>query len=650
MPGTAIPAAIPAAVCSCLLRKQTMSAQPSASLRRLILAAGFVPALLAAQSAAPVSAPTEPEQLDAFVVSATRSAAHVTTLGTSVDFISGEELARQQRTSLRDALGALAGAPVMASGAGGATTSLFLRGANSNQTLFLVDGIRFSDPNADYFVALGGMRVGPCDSLEIAHGPQSTLYGGEAVGGVVALSAQRGSGAPQQTLAVEAGSFGTIQGAVSAQAGDAESAYSFSASGGHTDNERVNNDFDSTTYVLRLDRRINDAIAVGATWRGFYGAYGSPGAAIGWGANDPDNQERESNQLATVFVALTHTPQLSSRATLGGQYRRYLAESPDPFGDSVTEITNRRGVLDWQTVWQPTALHRVTGGFTAEANDTRNTGFGAIDRSQRLFAVFAQEEFSPNENVFLTFGLRHDDFDTFGEATTGKATAAWLVSQKRVKLRASYGTGFRSPSFLDLYGQSAYYVGNPDLEPEKARGWDAGVDYYLPGGRGSVGVTWFEQRYDNLIVYDFLVFPSTVVNVDRARSRGVEIAGKFTLPCALEARVAYTYLDAENLTQQTRLARRPRHSGSLDLWHDFGRWSLGGAVTFAWDREDVHADTYVTIDAEAYTVARFYAAWKATDRLTLKARVENAFDERYDQVHGYPQPGAGAYGGVEWRF
>lgn len=627
-----------------------MSVPFPASLRRLILAAGFVPALLAAQSATPAPAPAEPEQLDAFVVTATRSAAHVTTLGSSVDFISGEELARQQRTSLRDALGALAGAPVMASGASGATTSLFLRGANSNQTLFLVDGIRFSDPNADYFVALGGMRVGPCDSLEIAHGPQSTLYGGEAVGGVVALSAQRGAGAPRQTLAVEAGSFGTIQGAVSAQAGDAESAYSFSVSGGHTDNDRVNNDFDSTTYVLRLDRRINDAIAVGATWRGFYGVYGSPGAAIGWGANDPDNQERESNQLATVFLALTHTPELSSRATFGGQYRRYLAESPDPFGDSVTEVTNRRGVLDWQTVWQPNTRHRVTGGFTAEANDTRNTGFGAIDRSQRLFAVFAQEEFSPTENVFLTFGLRHDDFDTFGEATTGKVTAAWLAGQKRVKLRTSYGTGFRSPSFLDLYGQSPYYVGNPNLEPEKARGWDAGIDYYLPGGRGSVGVTWFEQRYDNLIVYDFVVFPSTVVNVDRARSRGVEIAGKFTLPCALEARVAYTYLDAENLTQQTRLARRPRHSGSLDLWHDFGRWSLGGAVTFAWDREDVHADTYVTIDSEAYTVARFYAAWKATDRLTLKARVENAFDERYDQVHGYPQPGAGAYGGVEWRF
>ena len=618
---------------------------PAPSLRRCFLLAGFLPALVA--SAQTSAAPAE---LEPYAISATRSRAAVTTLGTAVDVLSAADLARQQRSSLRDALGLIPGAPVLSSGASGAVSSLFLRGANSNQTLFLVDGIRFNDPNADYFVALGGLCLGGCDNLEVAHGPQSTLYGGEAVGGVVALTAQRGGGPRRGAVSFEAGSFGTVQGALAVQGGDAKSAYTFSAAGGHTDNDRANNDFDSASYVLRVDRKISDVIAVGATWRGFNGIYGSPGAAIGWGANDPDNEERESNQLATVFADFTHSPALRSRATVGGQYRRYVSESPDSFGTTTTVIKNRRAVLDWQTTWTANERHRVTGGFTAEANDTRNTGFGNIDESQSLYAFFVQEEFTPVENVFLTAGLRSDDFDTFGRATTGRATAAWLTANKALKLRASYGTGFRSPSFLDLYGRSAYYVGNPNLKAEKARGWDAGADYYLVDGRGTLSVTWFEQRYDNLIVYDFAVFPSTVANVEKARSRGVELAAKVRLPGAIEARVAYTYLEAENDTQGTRLLRRPRNSGSLDLWRDFGTWNIGATLTAVAGREDVDAVTYGTIDGEDYAVVRVYAAWSLTKQLTLKARVENALDERYEQVHGYPQPSAGAFAGVEWKF
>jgi vitamin B12 transporter len=623
-----------------------MQASIPASFRRLLFIAGLLPAATAAFAQTGVA----PEKLDTYVVTATRSATGVTTLGTNVDLITAADLARQQIGNLRDALGGVAGAPAFSTGATGGMTSLFLRGANSNQTLFLVDGIRFNDPNTEYSASLGGMCVGGCDNLEVAHGPQSTLYGGEAVGGVVSLRAQRGAGPGTQTVSLEAGSFGTVQGAVSAQAGDERSAYSFSAAGGHTDNERANNDFDSATYTLRLDRKVNDAVAIGATWRGFNGIYGSPGAAIGYGANDPDNEERESNQLATIFAEFKHSPVLSSRATLGGQDRRYVSESPDPFGNTVTVIRNRRAVLDWQTAWQPGERHRVTGGFTTEANHTRNNGFGDIDESQTLFAFFAQDEFSPVENVFLTAGLRSDDFDTFGRATTGKASAAWRLADNRLKFRASYGTGFRSPSFLDLYGRNAYYVGNPDLKAEKARGWDAGADYYLPGNRGTLSVTWFEMNYDNLIAYDFNVFPSTVRNVEEARTRGLECSGKFTLPGAVEVRLAYTYLEADNLTQHTRLLRRPRHSGSLDLWRSFGAFSLGGTCSVVAGREDVDAETYATIDGEDYAVARVYAAWQLNRHFTFKARVENALDEKYAQVHGYPQPGAAAYAGVEYRF
>ncbi len=612
-----------------------------ASLRRFLLL-GLTAALgrLAAQDASHVVLPD-------YVLTATRTPTALTTAGTAVDSLSAAELARMQLNNITSALSGIPGAPSSASGAPGATTSLFLRGSNSNQTLFLVDGIRANDPNTDYQVTLGGACLGACDNLEVSHGPQSTLYGGEAVGGVVSLRGQRGTGTAHSVVSLEAGSFGTIQGAASTQAGDEQSGYTFSVAGGHTDNERVNNKFDSVTYVLRLDRKISAKVAVGATWRGFIGVYGSPGASIGFGANDPDNEERENNQLATVFAEFTPSPDFSHKVVLGDQNRRYVSFN----GTSSTTVKNSRAVLDWQGTWAANEQHKVTGGLTAETNHTRNTGFGDINQRQKLIAFFVQDQWTPVEHVYLTAGLRSDDHDTYGRATTGRATAAWLSADSRWKLRASYGTAFRSPSFLDLYGQSSFYVGNPHLKAEKARGWDAGVDYFLADKKGVLSATWFDTRINDLVTFDFASFPGTVKNVGRARTQGLELAGRFVLPGAVEVRLAYTYLEAEDLTAGTRLLRRPRQSGSLDLWHDFGGgFSAGTGLVFADDRMDVNAATFTTIRGENYTVVRAYGAWQVTPRVALKARVENLLDEKYEQVHGYPQLGFGAFAGVEMKF
>jgi vitamin B12 transporter len=591
--------------------------------------------------------PVTPAQLAPFVTTATRTAAEPQSIGSAVDVISAADLARRQVNSLASALGSVAGAPLFASGASGATTSLFLRGANSNQTLFLVDGLRLNDPNTDYAVFLGGSCVSACDSLEIAHGPQSTLYGGEAVGGVISLRAQRGAGVPRGHVSVEAGSFGTVQGALTAQGERGVNAWNLSLQGGHTDNERVNNSFDSTNATLRVDRQLTERVAVGGTLRWFHGIYGDPGDRY---TNDPDNESRESNLLATSFAHVTLSPQWNAHVLLGGQDRRFVSENPRPGREpQITVVKNRRGVLDAQTTYPGFERHRVTGGVTAEANHTRNTGFGDINKKQTLLAVFAQDEFSPRDDVFLTAGLRNDDFDTFGRATTGRGTAAWLVANRALKLRASVGTAFRSPSFLDLYGQSAFYAGNPSLRPERARGWDAGIDYYFANKRGTLAATWFETDFTNLIA-STANFRS-VENIQRARTRGAEFSAHVTLPAAIELRTSYTYLEAENLTARTRLLRRPRHQFSADLWRDFGHgFNAGAGVAFNGQRADIDARTFRTIDGEDFTVVRVYGAWQVSARLALKARIENLLDERYEEVNGYPALGFAAFGGVEWKF
>ena len=131
----------------------------------------------------------------------------------------------------------------------------------------------------------------------------------------------------------------------------------------------------------------------------------------------------------------------------------------------------------------------------------------------------------------------------------------------------------------------------------------------------------------------------------------MEVAARFRLPRGVEARLAYTYLEADNQTTGVRLLRRPRHSASADLWHDFGGgFSAGAGATWVAQREDIHAATFARIDGADYTVARLYAAYAVNDRLSLRARIENLFDETYEPVHGFPQPGRAAFAGVEWRW
>ena len=234
---------------------------------------------------------------------------------------------------------------------------------------------------------------------------------------------------------------------------------------------------------------------------------------------------------------------------------------------------------------------------------------------------------------------------------TGRLTAAWLLADRQVKLRASYGTGFNAPSFLELYGVATGYAGNPDLKPERSRGGDAGIDWYLPGKRGTLSATWFRTDYRDLIVYDFNAYPGTTENVGQSRTQGVELDAKLVLTAGFEFRAAYTYLQADDVTDGTRLLRRPRNSASADLWRDFGGgWSAGAGVQADAGMADVDALTFLTVNDPGYAVVRVYCEWRASTRLALKARVENLLDKSYQPVNGYPALGLGAYGAVEWKL
>jgi vitamin B12 transporter len=225
------------------------------------------------------------------------------------------------------------------------------------------------------------------------------------------------------------------------------------------------------------------------------------------------------------------------------------------------------------------------------------------------------------------------------------------VPVKNTKLRATYGTGFNSPTPEDRSGMLPYQLPNPDVRPEKSRGWDAGIDETMLDSRLTLSATYFENRFRDLLEYEIadpVTYAGEVVNVDRATTRGIELSANARLCSVATARIGYTYLDAKDDVSDIRLIRRPRHAldGGIDT-QITKQWTVGAGAHLVADRID---GAYGPTPLGGYTTFRVYSSYALRPDLILKVRAENVLNRSYQEVAGYPALSRGFYGSVEWRF
>ena len=612
------------------------SVRPTRLIALFLFSAGAL-ASVRAQLASDASIPDTPVALEKFVISASRTPQDPHYTPSSVSLVPLVDVATAQITNLRGALAQQPGVILYSNGGAGSLSTILLRGANAHQTLFVVDGVRMNDRSSTFQNFLGGSDLVGIDRIEVLRGPQSTLYGSSAMGGVILIETARGEGPATGKLTATAGSFDSYGAGASIKGAVGDLGYNASVGHYDTDNDRPLNDFHAWSYATRLDYAATPTLLVGATFRGQDSDYFEPGSRVFLSPGEI----KFHNYLTTVYGQVRIGETITSRLTLATHLRDYLFKSA--YGDSP--LKNVRKILDWQNTWEATKRVQIVAGANYE--NSRYTVSGTPS-SDRVAAGYVSATARILENLTLTGGGRYDDFRSVGSAATERVGIAWLPVAG-TKLRATYGTGFSAPGSDDVYGVPSYgQLPSPGLLPEKSRGWDAGIDQDLFAGSTTVSVTYFKNKFRNLFEYetvDFVTYSGRTVNRARATTEGAEVAVVARLNALVKTRASYTYLEAHNDVTGARLTRRPRHTGDAEVTLQATKqWIVGAGMHF------VAARLNGAAPMEDYTTARVFTSYAVRPNLLLKLRVENALDESYEEIFGYPALPRGIFGGVEWRF
>jgi vitamin B12 transporter len=612
-----------------------------------------------AGEAAPAGEPTageEPIRTEPVVVTATRIEQPVSQVGSSVTVIQGEDLRRRGVEFLPDALREVPGLTVAQNGARGKQASIFLRGANSDQTLVLVDGVRINDPVGGA-VDLGFLGTDNIERIEVVRGPQSTLYGSDAMGGVVNIITRRGDSGLTGSAEALAGNYDTYRLGAAARGGTDAFGASVEASRLDTDNRYENDDFAATALSARLDGRAGDRLSLTFSVRRTDSETGVRGSAF---FPPPELADRQESDLlsSALSAELRTTSAWTQRLTLGWTGLDQRFRSPTSSSDRKSIVRS----IEWVHTVRPAEPLTLLAGaeYRVEDGDFQNSTGTDIAASLYTRALFARAELTPvRDRLVLEAGARLDDATRVDEEVSPRVAGALLVPESGTRVHASWGKAIKAPTLLDLYfpgldvpGLGIVFTGNPDLEPERSRGWDAGVTQQLLGRRVEADVTFFRNDFRDLIV-NAQTLPFESVNVGRARTYGVESSLLVRPTGRLDLAATYTYLEARDEDTETQLLRRPRNQGSTTVTvRPLAAASLSLTGLYIGPRRDFLATN------TGYIGGYFRLDAAATYRLPLRgrigaellARVENLLDREYEDVAGFPALRANVLAGARVTF
>jgi len=624
--------------------------------------------LLAGVSALPFVAlaaqAQEVQTLPETVVTATRIPTPADQVGSSFTVITADEIERKQATTAPDVLADVPGLNLVRNGGMGGVSSIFIRGANNNHTKVLIDGIDAADPTqSSGAFDFGHIAVTEIERIEVLRGPQSGLYGSDAVGGVINIITKSGRGPLQLKGSVEGGSFATFNqsGSLSGSSGPFD--YTFNVTHlreGATPvtpdaslpaGQRRNDDtYDNKTISTKLGFTATENLDFGIVAR-------YVDTNIKFTADDPllfpqvpgvNRSESTTNQLFTRGTA--HLSLWDGRfdQTVGAAYTIYH-HSDFLFNSGTTNAHGDRRKFDWQG-----NLTLVPGQvLTLGAEHAKeNLVQAPTDASMTTNSGYLQLQSKFWDKLFTTASARLDENSRFGGAVTYRFAPAWHVNDMGTVLKGSVGTGFKTASLNEMFVNfpAFGFFGNPLLKPEESFGYDFGFDQPFLNGKVETGATWFHNDIKNLINFNSTF--TTKINIGQAKTYGAETYVAWKPLKDLKFRVDYTYTVAVDATNGAQLLRRPRHKASLDSsWQATDKLRLSGTVLYVGDRIDGNRDFSVQrLTAPSYTLVNLAASYDLGHGVTAFGRIDNMFDKRYEDPTGFQRPGIGVYAGFKVAF
>ena len=609
--------------------------------------------------------------LSEIVVTANKTETPYYALGSSVSIITSEDISRQNLRTVVDLLRGMPGLTITQQGGPGKLAYVYTRGSNSNHTLVIIDGVKMNDAsspnNAFDFSTLNTNDV---ERIEIVRGPQSTLYGSEAIAGVINIITKRGTDKPQYNFSGEGGSNNYYRGNLSAQGKSGILSYAITATQNGSDGisasdarfgNKEKDRYTNNSIYSRLGFDLSSTAKLDLLYK-----FTKMETALDQNeklGDDPNFNFNIEEQLVKSGLNLSFFEgkwQQQFSASLVKRFSRSLDLVDQVHPKLSSDGFNKadRVKFDLQNNLHFIENNLITFGIETEVEKTNSSYVSTSDwgpfesifpeQSIRTTGIYLQDQINITNSLFASVGLRYDNNQKFGSVSTYRIASAYYFNTTGTKLKMSFGTGFKAPSLFYLFDPA---FGNPDLQPEKSIGWDAGFEQYFNEGKFSIAFTYFDLKLENMFGFDAMF---RTVNIAQASSQGFEVVASVFDLNNFTANANYTFTKTKDEYELSAdygkaLLRRPKHQASFNINYKFKTdINLNMRFLYAGEREDKDFSTFPAerVVISDYTLVNLSVSYKLLSYLELTGKIENLFDKQYEEVLNYGTLGRSFYAGL----
>lgn len=585
--------------------------------------------------------------MEPVVVTATRTETPLSQIASSITVISAEEIEKKQQFMVLDVLRSIPGVVITQSGPLGSQGSVRMRGTDNRHTLVLIDGIEYRDAST-----IGGgpdlanLNIDNIERIEVVRGPQSVLYGSDAIGGVINIITKKESSQPQAYASIEGGSYKTWRetagfsvmtdvttSSIAISRTDSDGFSSYNEKDGFTEKDG----YGSTNISFNVGVIPSDFFTINMNLRLIDSSYDF----------DTGIYDEFFNYVRADTDAKVETLEVAGRTEV---VLNLIDNKLDMVGGVSITNTDRETTgtydnyqydgrvikFDLLSHYNVNDNNTLTAGIETEKEEY-SSSYGDAGKV-RSSAAFFQDQFN-FKKFSAAVGLRHDEHDEFGGKTTWRIAPTYIINKIASRLKASVGTGFKAPSLFQLYNP---YGGNENLEPETSFGWDIGVEQSLFKRSLIIDVSYFHNDIDDYIDW----FGSEYQNINKLKTKGLESFISWYPSVFFDIQLSYTYTDTEDGNGEEK-ALIPLHKGSLTInLYPVENVQVGVDASYTGDRNDGATKQLL----KAYTLVNLATSYQVTDNFKLFGRIDNLFDKDYEEVAGYGTAGLSGYAGVKLSF